>query len=193
MAISLSKGAKVDLTKGNPGLDSIVIGLGWDVNKYDGGKEFDLDTSVFLLNAEGKVTGDKDFVFYGNKQHESGSVTHSGDNLTGTGDGDDETIDVVLSTVPANIDKISVAITIHDADTRNQNFGQVSNAYVRVINKATGEELIKYDLGEDYSVQTAVVACQLYRHNGEWKFNAVGEGYQAGLEGLCTDFGLQIS
>ena len=192
MAISLQKGQKVDLTKSNPGLTKIVIGLGWDVNKYDGGKEFDLDAAAFMLNSEGKVLDDKNFVFYNNTKSPDGSVTHTGDNRSGVGDGDDEQIKVDLGIVPSGIAKISFGITIHEAKERNQNFGQVSNAYVRVLNEASGEEIIRYDLGEDFSVETAVVVGELYRNNAEWKFNAIGSGYQNGLAGLCKDFGLDV-
>ncbi len=192
MAISLQKGQKVDLTKSNPGLTKIIIGLGWDTNKYDGGKDFDLDSSVFMLNSEGKVIDEKNFVFFNNPQSPDGSVTHTGDNRTGEGEGDDEQIKIDLALVSANIAKISFAITIYEAAERNQNFGQVSNAYVRVLNEASGEELIRYDLGEDFSIETAVVVGELYRHNSEWKFNAIGSGYQNGLAGLCKDFGLEV-
>ncbi|HBV86394.1 TerD family protein [Desulfosporosinus sp.] len=192
MAISLQKGQKVDLTKSNPGLTQIIIGLGWDVNKYDGGKDFDLDSSVFLLNADGKVTNEKNFVFFNNPQSPDGSVNHTGDNRSGAGDGDDEQIKVDLAKVAGDVSKVTFTITIHEAQERNQNFGQVSNAYVRVLNEASGEELIRYDLGEDFSVETAIVVGELYRHNTEWKFNAIGSGYQNGLAGLCKDFGLDV-
>ncbi|MDR7318028.1 TerD family protein [Brevibacillus nitrificans] len=192
MAVSLTKGQKVDLTKTNPGLTEVVVGLGWDVNKYDGGKDFDLDASIFLLNGSGKVGSDADFIFYGNKANANSSVVHSGDNRTGAGDGDDETVEVNLATVPAGVEKIAFTITIYEADQRAQNFGQVSNAYVRILNKATGAELIRYDLGEDFSIETAVVVGELYRHSGEWKFAAVGAGYQNGLTGLATDYGVNI-
>ncbi len=192
MAINLSKGQKVDLTKTNPGLQKIVVGLGWDVNKYDAGSDFDLDSSVFLLNAEGKCSSEADFVFFNNLQGGNGSVIHNGDNRTGVGEGDDESINVNLNDVPANTEKISFTITIHDAESRNQNFGQVSNAYVRIINETDGEELIRYDLGEDFSIETSVVVGELYRHNGEWKFNAIGSGYQGGLAALVEDFGLAV-
>lgn len=192
MAISLQKGQRVDLTKSNPGLTKIVIGLGWDTNKYDGGKDFDLDSSVFMLNSEGKVIDEKNFVFFNNPQSPDGSVIHTGDNRTGVGEGDDEQIKIDLALVSDNIAKISIAITIYEAMERNQNFGQVSNAYVRVLNEASGEELIRYDLGEDFSIETAVVVGELYRHNSEWKFNAIGSGYQNGLAGLCKDFGLEV-
>lgn len=192
MAISLSKGQKVDLTKGNPGLTKVIVGLGWDVNKYDGGNDFDLDTSVFLLGDNGKVTTEAYFVFYNNSTGGNGSVVHSGDNRTGAGDGDDEQVVVDLQAVPANVQKIAFTITIHEGDTRNQNFGQVSNAYARILNEQNNEELIRYDLGEDFSIETALVVGELYRHNNEWKFSAIGSGYQGGLAALATDFGLQV-
>ncbi|MCM3114539.1 TerD family protein [Neobacillus sp. MER 74] len=192
MAVSLSKGQKVDLTKTNPGLTNVVVGLGWDTNKYDGGNDFDLDSSVFLLGENGKVTNETDFIFYNNPQGANGAVVHTGDNRTGAGDGDDEGVKVNLTSIPANIQRIAFTITIHDADSRNQNFGQVSNAYARIYNEANGEELIRYDLGEDFSIETAIVVGELYRHNGEWKFSAIGSGYQGGLAALATDFGLQI-
>lgn len=192
MAVNLMKGQKVDLTKTNPGLTKIIVGLGWDVNKYDGGSEFDLDAAAFMLGDSGKVASDDDFIFYSNKEHKSGSVIHTGDNLTGEGEGDDEQIKVDLSTVPAEIAKIDFTVTIYDADTRHQNFGQVSNAYIRVLNEATGEELIRYDLGEDFSIETAVVVGELYRNNGEWKFNAIGSGFSGGLAALCGNFGVNV-
>lgn len=190
MAISLSKGQKVDLTKSNPGLKNLVVGLGWDTNKYDGGNDFDLDSSVFLLNASGKVASEKDFVFFNNLQGGNGSVVHTGDNLTGEGDGDDEQIKIDLSKIPTEVEKIAFTITIHEAEARSQNFGQVSNAFVRVVNEQSNEELIRYDLGEDFSIETAVVVAELYRHGGEWKFNAIGSGYQGGLASLVNDYGL---
>ncbi|MCM3724319.1 TerD family protein [Neobacillus cucumis] len=192
MAVSLSKGQKVDLTKTNPGLTNVVVGLGWDTNKYDGGNDFDLDSSIFLLGENGKVTNESDFIFYNNREGAGGAVVHTGDNRTGAGDGDDEQVKINLTTVPANIQRIAFTITIHDADSRNQNFGQVSNSYARIFNEATGEELIRYDLGEDFSIETAIVVGELYRHNGEWKFSAIGSGYQGGLAALATDFGLSI-
>lgn len=190
MSISLSKGQKIDLTKTNPGLTKVVVGLGWDTNKYDGGKDFDLDASIFCLNAAGKAASEKDFIFYNNTQNPSGSVVHTGDNLTGAGDGDDEQVKVNLATVPPEVEKIAFCITIHEAAERSQNFGQVTNAFVRIMNEDTGTELIRYDLGEDFSVETAVVVGELYRNNGEWKFNAVGSGYKEGLNGLVKDYGL---
>ena len=192
MPINLSKGQKVDLTKGNAGLDSILVGLGWDTNKYDGGHEFDLDVSVFMTGDNGKVENETNFVFYNNPQDGAGSVIYSGDNRTGEGEGDDESVKVTLSKVPANVQKISFTVTIHEADARGQNFGQVSNAYIRIVDTAKNEELLRYDLGEDYSNETAIVVAELYRHNGEWKFAAVGSGFQGGLAALCRNFGLNV-
>ena len=191
MPINLSKGQKVDLTKTNPGLSKITVGLGWDTNKYDGGGEFDLDVSVFCTNGAGKVGSDKDFIFFNNPQNENASVVHSGDNRTGAGDGDDEQVKVDLQNVPPTTEKIAFTITIYEADSRNQNFGQVSNAYVRIVNDASNEELIRFDLGEDFSIETGVVVGELYRHGAEWKFSAIGSGYRDGLAGLVRDYGLQ--
>lgn len=190
--ISLFKGQKVDLTKNNPGLSKIIVGLGWDVNKYDGGSAFDLDTAAFMLGSNGKVRADSDFVFYNNLKHSSGAVQHMGDNLTGLGEGDDEQIKVELSKVPAGIDKIAFTATIHEAEERKQNFGQVSNAYIRIIDEAKNAELIRYDLGEDFSVETAVVVGELYRQGSEWKFNAIGSGFKGGLRALCQNFGVNV-
>ena len=190
MAINLSKGQKVDLTKSNPGLSKVIVGLGWDTNKYDGGQDFDLDSSVFLLDTSGKVASEADFVFYNNTIGAGGAVEHTGDNKTGEGEGDDESVNIDLSAIPASIEKVSFAITIHDAEARGQNFGQVSNSYVRIMNAGSSEELIRYDLGEDFSIETAIVVGELYRHNTEWKFNAIGSGYQGGLGSLIKDFGL---
>ena len=192
MAINLQKGQKIDLTKTNPGLKKILVGLGWDTNRYDGSGDFDLDASVFLLNARGHAPSDRDFVFYNNPEGGDGSVVHLGDNLTGAGEGDDEEVTVDLAGVPANIEKIDFTVTIHDADARRQNFGQVSNAFIRLVNDETGTELIRYDLGEDFSIETAVVVGELYRQRGEWRFNAVGSGFAGGLEALCSNFGLQV-
>ena len=190
--ISLFKGQKVDLTKGNPGLSKIVVGLGWDVNKYDGGAAFDLDAAAFMLGANGKVQNDSDVVFYNNLKHSSGSVQHMGDNLTGAGDGDDEQIKIDLSKIPANIEKIAFTVTIHEAEQRRQNFGQVSNAFIHVFDEAKNTDLIRYDLSEDFSIETAVVVAEIYRHSGEWKFNAIGSGFQGGLKALCQNFGINI-
>lgn len=168
----------------------IPKGAGCPPYKYDGSNEFDLDSSVFLLEAGGKVAGPEGFVFYNNTTGGNGSVVHSGDNLTGDGDGDDEVVHIDLSVVPANIEKITFTVTIHDAEARGQNFGMVSNAFIRVFNDSG--ELIRYDLGEDFSIETALVVGELYRHSGEWKFAAIGSGYQGGLAALCNDFGLQV-
>lgn len=192
MAIVLKKGQKVDLTKGNAGLDNIFVGLGWDTNKYDGGTDFDLDAAVFCCGSDGKVKDEKDLIFYNNLKHSSGSIEHLGDNKTGEGEGDDEQIKIKLSKIPANIEKIDFTVTIHEAEERKQNFGQVSNSYVRVVNSDNNEELIKYDLGEDFSVETAIVVAELYRNAGEWKFNAVGSGFEGGLAALCKNFGLDV-
>lgn len=193
MPISLQKGQKVDLTKGNPGLSKIMVGLGWDTNKYDGGFDFDLDSAAFLLADNSKVTTQDDFVFYGNLTHKSDSVKHMGDNLTGEGEGDDEQIMVELSKVPSNITKIDFTVTIYDSDKRNQNFGQVSNAFIRIVNIDTNEELIRYDLGEDFSIETAVVVGEIYRNGSEWKFNAIGSGFQGGLAAICANYGIDAN
>jgi len=190
MPINLTKGQKVDLTKGNPSLSKIVVGLGWDVNAYDSGAAFDLDAAAFMVGANGKCPTEKEFVFYGNLAHTSGSVKHMGDNLTGEGDGDDEQIVVELSKVPANVERIAFTVTIYDAESRHQNFGQVSNAFIRIVDQSTGTELIRYDLAEDFSIETAIVVGELYRHNGEWKFNAIGSGFQGGLAALCGHYGI---
>lgn len=193
MPINLSKGQKVDLTKGNPGLNHIMIGLGWDVNAFDSGVDFDLDAAAFLLGDNGRCPTDKEFIFYGNLEHGSGAVKHMGDNLTGEGDGDDEQLQIDLSKVPANISKIAFTVTIYDSDARRQNFGQVSNAFIRIVDELHNTELIRYDLGEDFSVETAVVVGELYRHNGEWKFNAIGSGFQGGLAALCGHYGIDVA
>ena len=192
MPVSLQKGQKVSLTKGNPGLKNVIVGIGWDVNAFDTGGSFDLDAAAFLLADTGKVSDQKDFVFYGNLVHPSGSVQHMGDNLTGAGEGDDEQIKIDLSMIPANIQKIVFTVTIYDAENRKQNFGQVSNAFVRIVNEATGEELLRYDLGEDFSIETAAVFGELYKNGDEWKFNAIGSGYQGGLAALCNSFGVEV-
>ncbi|SDH36987.1 TerD family protein [Desulfosporosinus hippei] len=193
MGISLQKGQKIDLTKGNPGLTKIIVGLGWDTNKYSGGSDFDLDASVFLLDKNGRAGGIEDFIYYNNLVGGNGSVKHTGDNLTGAGDGDDEQVKVDLALVPAHVEKIAFTVTIHDAVQRSQNFGQVSNSFVRVVNEANGQEVMRYDLGEDFSVETAIVVCELYRYQGEWKFNAIGSGFSGGLAALCTNYGLDVN
>lgn len=191
MAVSLSKGGNVSLSKEAPGLTSIVVGLGWDPRATDG-QAFDLDGSVFLLNASGKVRSDSDFIFYNNKTSADGSVEHAGDNTTGAGDGDDETVKVDLSRVPADIEKIAVCVTIHEADSRGQNFGQVSKAYIRVMNAAGGAEIARYDLSEDASTDTAMIFGEVYRHGGDWKFKAVGQGYAGGLAPLARNYGVNV-
>ena len=193
MPINLSKGQKVDLTKGNASLKHIMVGLGWDVNAFDSGSDFDLDASAFMCGANGKCPTEKEFVFYGNLEHPSGAVKHQGDNLTGEGDGDDEQIFVDLKAIPESVDKIVFTVTIYEAQERRQNFGQVSNAYIRIVDEDTNQELIRYDLGEDFSIETAIVVGELYRHNGEWKFNAIGSGFQGGLAALCGHYGIQVA
>lgn len=192
MPISLQKGQKVSITKGNPGLTKVVVGLGWDINQFDTGGDFDLDTAAFLLTDTGKVSKSEDFVFFGNLKHPSGSVEHLGDNLTGAGEGDDEQIKINLSLVPENISKIAFSVTIYEAEQRRQNFGQVNRAFIRIYNEVTGEELLRYDLGEDFSIETAAVFGELYKNNGEWKFNAIGSGYQGGLAALCVNYGVDV-
>lgn len=192
MPISLQKGQKVSLTKGNPGLKKVVVGLGWDVNQFDTGGDFDLDAAAFLLGNSGKTTKSEDFVFYGNLTHPSGSVQHMGDNLTGEGDGDDEQIKIDLTKVPADVTKIAFTATIYEPEQRRQNFGQVNNAFIRIYNEETGEEMLRYDLGEDFSIETAVVFGELYKNNNEWKFNAIGSGYQGGLAALCANYGVDV-
>ena len=193
MPINLAKGQKVDLTKGNPSLKNIMVGLGWDVNAFDSGADFDLDAAAFMVGSNGKCPTEKEFVFYGNLEHTSGAIKHMGDNLTGAGDGDDEQIQVDLTKIPANVEKVAFTVTIYDAEVRRQTFGQVSNAFIHIIDEATGTELIRYDLGEDFSIETAVVVGELYRHGGEWKFNAIGSGFQGGLAALCAHYGIETA
>lgn len=192
MPISLAKGQKVSLTKDNPGLSRVIVGLGWDVNAFDTGRDFDLDAAAFMVTESGKVSRQEDFVFYGNLTHPSGSVQHMGDNLTGTGEGDDEQIRIDLSKIPPEISKIAFSATIYEAEQRHQNFGQVNNAFIRIYNEANGEEMLRYDLGEDFSIETAVVFGELYKNGTEWKFNAIGSGYQGGLAALCANFGINV-
>jgi stress protein len=193
MPVNLQKGQKVSLTKENPGLNNVLVGIGWDVNRFDTGGDFDLDSAAFMLTDTGRVSSQDDFIFFGNLAHPSGSVRHMGDNLTGVGDGDDEQIRIELSKVPANISRIAFTVTIYDADSRHQNFGQVSNAYVRIMDESTGAELLRYDLGEDFSIETAAVFGELYKNGAEWKFNAIGSGYQGGLAALCNNFGVEVA
>lgn len=192
MPVSLQKGQKVSLTKGNPGLKNVVVGLGWDVNAFDTGGDFDLDAAAFLLTDSGKVSKSEDFVFYGNLAHPSGSVTHQGDNLTGVGEGDDEQIKIDLSKVPENVTKIAFTVTIYEPEKRKQNFGQINNAFIRIYNEENGEEMLRYDLGEDFSIETAAVFGELYKNGAEWKFNAIGSGFQGGLAALCANYGVDV-
>ena len=191
MAISLSKGGNVSLSKEAPGLKKAMLGLGWDARATDG-QPFDLDASVFLLGSSGKVRSDQDFIFYNNTKSPDGSVEHMGDNRTGAGEGDDEVIKVNLATVPPDVEKIAIAVTIHEADTRKQNFGMVSNAFVRLVNEEDNKEVVRYDLGEDFSTETAVIFGELYRHGGDWKFRAVGQGFAGGLAPLAKNYGVNI-
>jgi len=192
MAVSLSKGGNVSLSKEAPGLTSVTVGLGWDPRVTDGA-EFDLDASVFICGENGKVRSDADFIFYNNKTGLGGAVEHRGDNKTGAGDGDDEAIKIDLSKVPDDVKKLVFAVTIHDAENRKQNFGQVSNAYMRVMNEAGGAEIAKYDLSEDGGTELAMVFGEIYRHNGEWKMKAVGAGFAGGLGPLAIAHGVYLS
>ncbi|MFM9853648.1 MAG: TerD family protein [Sphingomonadaceae bacterium] len=191
MSISLSKGGNVSLSKEEPGLSRILIGLGWDTRSTDGA-DFDLDASAFLLGMGDKVRGDHDFIFYNQLKSNDGSVEHTGDNRTGEGDGDDEALKVDLTKVSADIQKIAIAVTIHEGEARRQNFGMVSNAFIRIVNDQTGREITRFDLTEDSSVETALTFGEVYRHNGEWKFRAVGQGYQGGLGPLARNYGVNI-
>ena len=191
MAISLQKGGNVNLSKEAPGISKMIIGLGWDARATDGAA-FDIDGSVFLLKADGKVRADVDMIFYNNLKSSDGSVTHSGDNTTGAGDGDDETVMVDLATVPAEIDKIAVCVTIHDAEARKQNFGMVSKAYVRCVNANGNTEIARFDLSEDGSAETAMVFGEIYRNGADWKFKAIGQGFQGGLGPLAKNFGVSV-
>jgi tellurium resistance protein TerD len=191
MAISLNKGGRLSLNKEAPGLTKVLVGLGWDARATDG-SAFDLDASAFLLNADGKVRSEADFIFYNQLKSACGSVEHTGDNLTGAGEGDDEVIKVDLSRVPAEVQKIAFTVTIHEADARKQNFGQIGNAYIRVVNADNNTEITRYDLAEDASTETAMIFGELYRHSGEWRFTAVGQGYNGGLAAMCKQYGINI-
>ena len=191
MAITLSKGGNLSLSKTDPSLNQVLVGLGWDARSTDGA-DFDLDASAFLLTQQDKVRGEHDFIFYNQTRSVDGSVEHTGDNRTGEGDGDDEAIKINLALVPADIQKIAITVTIHDAELRRQNFGQVQNAFIRVVNDQTQNEIVRFDLNEDYSTETAMIFGELYRHNGEWKFRAVGQGYQGGLKAMCHQYGIMI-
>ncbi len=191
MGVSLSKGGNVSLSKSDPGLRRILIGLGWDTRET-AGADFDLDASLFMVGAGGRVRSDQDFIFYNNLRSTDGSVEHTGDNLTGVGEGDDESIRVSLDTVPAEIDKLAVTVTIHDAEARRQSFGQVDNAFIRIVNEENNNEIVRYDLSEDASTETAMIFGEVYRHGGEWKFRAVGQGYTGGLGPLARNFGVNV-
>jgi tellurium resistance protein TerD len=191
MAVSLSKGGNVSLSKEAPGLKTVNVGLGWDTRVTDG-SAFDLDASVFLLGEAGKVRSDADFVFYNNRNAADGAVVHQGDNTTGEGSGDDEVVVVQLEKLPADLQRLSFAVTIHEADGRRQNFGMVSNAFIRVVNADGGTEIARYDLSEDASTETAMVFGELYRHGGEWKFKAIGQGFAGGLGPLAKSFGVNV-
>jgi tellurium resistance protein TerD len=191
MAVSLSKGGNVSLSKEAPGLKNVVVGLGWDPRATDG-QEFDLDASVFVCGENGKVRSDVDFIFYNNKTGADGSIEHMGDNRTGEGEGDDEQVKIDLSKVPADIKKLAFAVTIHDAEARKQNFGMVGGAFMRVVNAEGDKELARYDLGEDFALEAAVIFGEVYRHGDEWKFKAVGQGFNGGLGPLASSFGVNI-
>lgn len=191
MAISLTKGGNVNLSKEAPTMTKMVVGLGWDTRATDG-TAFDLDAVGFVLNNTGKVRTDSDFIFFNNKQNAEGSVVHGGDNRTGEGEGDDETIIIDLSKMPADVEKVAVCVVIYDAETRKQNFGQVSRAYVRVLNDANQQEVARYDLSEDGSTEAAMIFGEVYRHNGEWKFKAVGQGFKGGLGPLAASYGVNV-
>lgn len=189
MSVSLQKGGNVNLSKAAAGLSAIALGLGWDTRATDG-DAFDIDASAFMLTAEGKVRSDKDFIFFNNLKSPDGSVEHLGDNLTGAGEGDDETVNVTLGGVPSDVDKIAFTVTIHDAEAKRQSFGQIAKASIRVINKADNTELARFDLSEDGSTETAMIFGELYRAGAEWKFRAVGQGFQGGLGALAKHFGV---
>jgi tellurium resistance protein TerD len=191
MGISLSKGGNVSLSKTDPSLKNVLVGLGWDARPTDGA-DFDLDASAFMVKDDGKVRSDSDFIFYNQTKSACGSVEHTGDNRTGAGDGDDEAVVVLLNRVPADVQKIVFCVTIHDADMRKQNFGQVSHAFVRVVNKDSNNEVARYDLSEDASIETAMIFGEIYRHSGEWKFKAVGQGYAGGLAALARQYGINV-
>jgi tellurium resistance protein TerD len=191
MAINLQKGGNVNLSKEAPGLSKMLVGLGWDVRATDGAP-FDIDGTAFLLRADGKVRSDSDMIFYNNLKSSDGSVAHSGDNRTGAGEGDDEVVTLDLSRVPADVEKIAVCVTIHEAEARRQNFGMVSKAYVRCVNGSGNAEIARFDLSEDGSTETAMVFGEVYRNGGDWKFKAVGQGYKGGLGPLASSFGVSV-
>ncbi|CAB1275913.1 TerD family protein [Candidatus Nitrosacidococcus tergens] len=191
MALTLQKGGNLSLSKTDPSLTKIIVGLGWDPRATDGA-EFDLDASVFLLGSNDKVRSDSDFIFYNQLKSPEGAVEHTGDNRTGAGEGDDEVIKVDLTLIPSDIEKIAFAVTIHEADARKQNFGQVSNSFIRLVNETTGAEVVRYDLSEDASTETAMIFAEIYHHNNEWKFRAIGQGYAGGLRALANNYGINI-
>jgi tellurium resistance protein TerD len=191
MGISLNKGGNLSLTKTDPTLKNIIVGLGWDARPTDG-TDFDLDASAFMVKEDGKVRSDSDFIFYNQTKSTCGSVEHTGDNRTGAGEGDDESLVILLDKVPADIQRIVFTVTIHDADSRKQNFGQVSNAFIRLVNKDSNNEVARFDLSEDASIETAMVFGEIYKHGGEWKFKAVGQGYSGGLAALARQYGINI-
>lgn len=191
MAVSLSKGGNVSLSKEAPGIESIQVGLGWEARSTDGA-EFDLDASCFLLNESDKVLNDGAFIFYNKLKSDCGSVEHTGDNKTGAGDGDDELLYVDLMKVPANVAKLAFTVTIHDADIRKQNFGMVSGAYIRIVDRKSNKEIARFDLSEDASTNTAMIFGEVYRHGGDWKFKAIGQGYDGGLGPLARNYGVSI-
>lgn len=191
MAVSLSKGGNVSLTKAEPGLKKIMVGLGWDARATDGG-DFDLDASVFMVKEDGKVRSDSDFIFYNNLKSVDGSVEHMGDNRTGAGEGDDEMVKIELEKVPADVAKVVFTVTIHEAEARRQNFGMVSNAFIRVVNQDNQNEIARFDLTEDVSTETAMVFGEIYRHSGEWKFRAIGQGFAGGLAAMARTYGVNI-
>ena len=201
MSIVLNKGDRIDLTKTNPGLKKVIVGLGWDINKYDGQADFDLDAMAFMTDGNVKCPRESCFVSVfipdykqndGTYVYENGSAIHTGDNRTGDGDGDDERLIFDLEKIPDDIERIEIAANIYEGKNKNQNFGQVSNAFIRIVNAETNEEILRYDLGEDFSIETAVIMGALYKHNGEWKFNAIGSGFQDGLEALVKNYGLNV-
>lgn len=193
MSVSLSKGGRVSLSKENPGLKKILVGLGWDARATDGAN-YDLDASVFILTAGDRVRNDQDFIFYNNLKGANGAVEHMGDNRTGAGEGDDEVVKLNLEKLDAqpDIGKIAMVVTIHDAENKGQNFGQIENAFIRVVNEETGQEIVRFDLTEDYSIETAMIFGEIYKREGEWRFSAVGQGFAGGLAAACKRYGIDV-
>jgi tellurium resistance protein TerD len=189
MAVNLQKGGNSNISREAPGIQKMTVGLGWDARATDG-VDFDLDAIAFILDRSGKVRNDSDMIFYNNKISRDGFLEHTGDNLTGAGDGDDETIIVQLNKIPEEVEKISFCVTIHEATTRRQNFGQVSNAFIRILDNATNIEIVRFDLSEDFSTETALIFGEIYRNSGDWKFKAIGQGYNSGLASLAGSFGV---